>query len=264
MKKIIVLFVIGLFLAGYSLTAGVYIKTVDIHGDEQKENSSELFIGPDRIRVQLDKTEEYSVIIFRHDKQVMWMINEQKKTYTEMTKEDVENLKKQMDNAQAMMAEQLKNVPEEQRKMMEEMMKNQMQQMQSANKMKIEYKPAGQEKIDKWKCTKYEGYTNDTKNSDIWAASWKEIGYSANDFQGLKYMGEFFEVLSEQADEFYNFETFNGIPVQIYEYDNGKVSTKTNIKEISTRNFDASLFNLPAGLTKKKLPLGGGMDQEEM
>jgi len=37
---------------------------------------------------------------------------------------------------------------------------------------------------------------------------------------------------------------------------------KTKIKEITSKNVDASLFELPSGLTKKDLPMGnpGGME----
>jgi hypothetical protein len=263
MKRFILLVVTALFLCTLPLTAGVYIKSINTHVGKEKEEVSELFIEQDRIRIQLSESEEYPVIIFRHDKQVMWMIDEQKKTYMEMTKEDVENIKKQMDNMQQMMSEQLKNVPEEQRQMMEEMMKNQMSQMQSAKKMKVSYKEAGQEKVDQWQCTKYEGYINGTKKNDVWAASWNNLGLNADDFQGLKHMGTFFEILTEEVEEFYNLESFNGFPVQIYDYKDGDLDMKTYVKEIASKSLDASLFDLPAGLTKKKFPMGS-MGQQGM
>jgi hypothetical protein len=264
MKKSVLLILVGIFLLTLPLTAGVYIKSVDMHVSDNKENTSEIFIEKDRIRIQMDRTEEYSVIIFRQDKQVMWMINESKKEYMALTKEDLEKFKKQMDNAQNMMSEQLKNLPPEQREMMEKMMQSQMQQMASAEKPKIEYKKAGQEKIDQWQCTKYEGYIDGTKKNDIWAASWSTIGFSAEDFQGLKHMGEFFEVLNQEVEEFYNLETFQGLPVQTNDYEEGKLVMKTRIKEITSKNSDASLFELPSGFTKKDLPMGnpGAMEMK--
>jgi hypothetical protein len=264
MKKSTLLTAISAYVLILPLTAGVYIKSIDTHVNDNKENTSEVFVENDRIRVQMDRSEEYSVIIFRQDKQVMWLINENKKEYMALTKEDLEKLKKQMDNAQSMMSEQLKNLPPEQREMMEKMMQRQMQQMAPAEKPKIEYKKAGQEKIDQWLCTKYEGYIDGTKKNDVWAASWDQIGFSAADFQGLKHMGEFFEVLGQEAEEFYDLDTFQGIPVQTHNFDNGKLVIKTKIKEISSKSVDASLFELPSGLTKKELPMGkpGGMEMK--
>lgn len=260
MKKFMIRLLSAIIFLTLTIDAGVYIKSVDIHGDNPKENTSNIFIEKDRIRVQMETPEQFSVIIFRHDKQVMWMIDEQNKTYSEITKDDLAELKKRMDSAQAMMAEQMKNLPAEQRQMMEQMMKKQMQQMPSMEKPKIEYKKAGQEKIEQWPCTKYEGFVDGKKTSDVWAVSWDKLGFSADDFEGLKHMGEFFEVLNQKSEEFFNLETFQGLPVKIQDYENGKLRSKTQIKEITAKNCESSLFELPSGLTKKDL-MPGNMEE---
>ena len=63
------------------------------------------------------------VFVFDGTAQVMRMINYDKKTYTEMTKADVDRMGAQMAGAMAQMQEQMKNLPPAQRAQMEAMMK---------------------------------------------------------------------------------------------------------------------------------------------
>ena len=62
-------------------------------------------------------------VVFDATKQVMWMINYDKKSYSEMTKADVDRVAGQLSGAMAQMQEQMKNMPPEQRAQIEAMMR---------------------------------------------------------------------------------------------------------------------------------------------
>lgn len=65
---------------------------------------------------------EGAVTIFRLDKELLWMLNPEKKTYSEMTFAEMEKMVNKGMEQMAAVKEQMKNMPEEQRKMMEKMM----------------------------------------------------------------------------------------------------------------------------------------------
>ena len=66
---------------------------------------------------------EKMIVLFDGTTQVMRLVDNEKKTYTEMTKEDVDALGGQMSAMMAQMEQQLKNLPPEQRAQVEAMMK---------------------------------------------------------------------------------------------------------------------------------------------
>ncbi|MDZ7379223.1 MAG: DUF3617 domain-containing protein, partial [candidate division KSB1 bacterium] len=84
--------------------------------------TSKAYIDKDRMRAEVGDPDTDQVVIFRQDKERFWIINNKDKTYREITKQEVQTIKAQIDSAMAMMQEQMKNLPPEQRKMMEQRM----------------------------------------------------------------------------------------------------------------------------------------------
>ena len=66
---------------------------------------------------------EKMIVLFDGTTQVMRLVDNEKKTYTEMTKEDVDAIGGQMSAMMAQMEQQLKSLPPEQRAQVEAMMK---------------------------------------------------------------------------------------------------------------------------------------------
>ena len=262
-KALIACSILSLLLIAHT-KAGVYIYNVDQFKDADMTETSKVFIEKDRMRVESSGGSENNIIIFRGDKDVFWMINNDRKTYNEMTREDLEQLRKKMDNAFKEMEEQLKNLPPEQRKMMEQMMPKQAQMdMQQPAKTIYKKKSSG-EKVNQWTCTLYEGFVDGKKTKDVWTADFAQLKIDPNDLKGLNAMGKFFEVLTKETDELFMIGSdelskeggFSGIPVKTIEYESGDVSQITEIKEITKKSFDSAIFELPAGLKKEKGPWG--------
>lgn len=66
-----------------------------------------------------------SHLIYRGDKQTIWVIKDSDKSYMEMTKASIDAMGQKLDGAMAQMKAELEKMPPEQRKMMEEMMAKQ-------------------------------------------------------------------------------------------------------------------------------------------
>src|SRR5262245_45963489 len=91
-------------------------------------------------------TGEEQAVIFDGGKQVMWMINDAKKSYYEMTKADVDRLGAQMNDAMAQMQAQMANLPPAQRAQIEAMMRGRGMPA-AAPPVKPEYRKIGTDKV---------------------------------------------------------------------------------------------------------------------
>ena len=111
-----------------ALTAGVLMVSTQesFQGSQQQPTTTKLRVESDRVRIEMDGTERSDVMIFRGDRQVMWIIDHKAKVYREMTKADIDRLGGRASEIRAMMQEQLKNMPPERRQMVERMMKSKM------------------------------------------------------------------------------------------------------------------------------------------
>jgi hypothetical protein len=274
MKIYTVIFVVVLLFLSVSVQAGLVITISEEVQGVNMQSEQTMFIDKDMLRMEMSGEEENQTVIFRGDKNVFWVIDSEKKSYFEMTQEDIANLKSQMESMQKMMMEQMKNMPEEQRKMMEDMMPG---NMSTEKKAKPVYtKKSGGVKVGNWTTTHYEGTTEGKKSDDLWTVDWSETGFKRSDFAVMTKMADFFSALSQEATDFMNVGSeewekemgISGMPVRWKDYLEGGSTSEGSIKEISQKNLDASLFDLPAGFKKDQSPMknmGKGMnpDMEE-
>jgi hypothetical protein len=200
-------------------------------------------------------------IIFDGNAQVMRNIDDDAKTYTEMSKADMEKMSAQMSGAMAQMQEQMKNMPPEARKRMEEAMRGRGVPGGGAA-ASTEYKKIGTDKVGKWTCDKYEGYEGGKKTSEVCTVDPKVLGFSASDFEISRQLVAFFRKLVPQiADQTFTIGTpeeqgFSGVPVRRV-FTIGGQPAITEILEISRREFADSTFAVPEGFQKQEF-LGAG------
>jgi hypothetical protein len=270
MKYFMSVLTIVLFLFTLSLQAGIIIKSVEKSNPADTGSESVMYLDKDNLRIESKDEGKNQAIIFRGDKNVFWVIKTDEQTYMEMTQKDLESFKAQMDNMQKTMAEQMKNMPAEQRKMMEQMMPS---AAASAKKVKTEYKKkSAGEKVGKWTCDHYEGFTEGKKSEEIWTASWDQLDIKRSEMTGFKKMAEFFEAISQDASDFMKIgseewekeQGISGVPVRWVDFVNGKANSEGELKEIKKQDIKSSLFDLPANYKKEDSPwknMGSGMGQ---
>ena len=125
-------------------------------GSEPRTNQVQ--IESKRMRAEsTGATGEKMIVLFDGTKQVMRLIDNEKKTYTEMTKEDVDAIGGQMSAMMAQMEQQLKSLPPEQRAQVEAMMKGRGMGAGAAVAPKVQYKKVGTDTVGKWTCDKDRG-----------------------------------------------------------------------------------------------------------
>ena len=198
---------------------------------------------------------EKQVVIFDGARQVLTMIDNGNKTYTELTKEDADRLGAQMSDAMAQIKKQLATMPPEQRAKIEAMMTG---RMGGAGGVlpKPTYRRAGTDTAGKWPCTKYDGYEGDKKTSEVCTVDPKTLGLSDADFTVTRQFVEFFKkvipALASQAFAVGSVEQdgFAGVPVKRSLTLLGRPMT-TEIVEVTRQTFPDASYAVPAGYQKK-------------
>jgi hypothetical protein len=240
--------------------AGIIIKSTERSKKMNLDMTTTIYVEKDRLRLEISGPDQNNIIIFRGDKNLFWMIDKDKETYMEMTKKDIEKAKVQLDKAQNMMMEQMKNMSAEQQEMMKNMMPA---EMSKSKKVKTEYKKiASGEKVGKWICTHYEGYKDGKKTGDTWIAGWDQIGLDREDMLVMGQMGKFFEALSQEAsdlmqvgsEEWEKEHGMSGFPVRWTDSEEGRVSSEGQVTEVLNQNLKPSLFEVSSKYTKEENP----------
>ena len=159
--------------------------------------TNQIQIEKERMRAESDT----QTVVFDGTKQVLWLINDGRKSYSEMTKADVDRMGGQLNDAMAKMQEQLKSLPPEQRAQIEAMMKGRgMPGMAGgAAAPKTEYRKTGTDKVGAWTCDKYEGTRGGQKVTELCTVDPKVLGLAMSDFQVSKQLVEFFGKLVPQG-----------------------------------------------------------------
>lgn len=217
-----------------------------------------LSIDKDKVRMESSNTPGNS-FIYRADKGVFWMVDAAGKSYSEMTRQDLEGLANTMDAALKQMQEQLAKLPPEQRKMMEDMMKENMPGAGSQGK--TTFKKTGSGKVGSWSCEKYESWQAGAKKAEMCVVDPQLLGFSEADFKALKDLAKPFEKLAKDMGSMLPQDGLEGAPkgapVKSTVFENGKAKSETLIKEVKKETVSPAQFEVPKGFAKKAMGLPG-------
>jgi Domain of unknown function (DUF4412) len=261
--------VAALCLAASPLQAADGVLIVEKTTSAGKTQTNQIQIEKDRMRAETaGQAGEKQTIVFDGVKQVLWIINDARKSYNEMTKADIDRIGGQMSEAMSRMQEQLKGLPPEQRAQIEAMMKGRgMPGADAAPAPKTAYRKTGTDKVATWTCDKYEGTQNSQKVSELCTVEPAAIGFTMADFQVTKQLMEFFRKLAPQgADRMFAVGTpeeqgFSGVPVRRATFVNGQLQSVSETAEVRRQTFPASAFEVPPGFQKESFLGGRGRGQ---
>src|SRR5688572_8290757 len=185
--------------------------------------TTQVQIEPTRMRTEIaGQNGATQVVIFDGGKQILYMIDPAAKTYSEMTKADVDAAGAQIGDAMAQMQKALEGMPPAQRAQMEAMMKGRLGGIPGAGgaAAKTEYRRAGTSKVSKWTCDVYEAFQNNQKTGEVCTVSASALGFNANDFEVSRQLAAFMRGLIPQgADQVFQAgrmqeQGYEGVPVR--------------------------------------------------
>jgi len=244
-----------LLLAVAVAQAGVLMVQETTTGIGKKPIVSRISLGDAAVRMEMEGADS-GTVIYRADKQLFWMIDAPRKSYMEMTKQDVEKMAGQMDTQMAQMQEQLKSLPAEQRAMVEKMMKEKGAAGAAAPAVATRQyvKKASGEKVGAWKADRFE-WSSGARKETIWASPAAGLGIGAADMAVLKDMSKFFEKMARGRARGLSFDRedsgVKGVPVKVLILEGKDVSTSV-LKELKKTTFPAGTFEIPAGYIQTK------------
>lgn len=254
----------GLLAVSASAADGVLlVQKVTINGGAPQTH--QIQIEAHRMRVETAGSAGASqVFVFDGTREVMLMIDDAKKTYSEITKADVDALSGQMAGAMSQMQEMIKNMPPEQRAKMEAAMKGRglPGAAPATAASKVQYKKTGTDTVGKWTCDKYEGYTDGKKTQDLCTVDPKALGFNVTDFAVTKDLQAFFQkLMPANASEVFHIGTmeeqgFSGVPVRST-MTTASGSVTSEITDVHHQAFTDATFQAPAGYQKQASPFGG-------
>ncbi len=228
--------------------------------------TSQLQIERSRMRTEMnDPSGASQTVVFDGTKHVMYMINGERKTYSELTQADVDRLGGQMQDAMAQMNAAMANMTPAQRAQMDAMMASAGRGIaaMAGTPATTVYKKTGTDRVGRWTCDKYEGYQGTTKTNEVCTVNPSALGFSDADFAVTREMAEFFSKLIPQgAAQLIRLgrmeeQGYAGFPVRQVSISGGQTTT-VELSEVSKQTFPDSTFAVPADYQKVDFMGGPG------
>lgn len=251
---------VAVSLAAAQAHAGVVMEMVDKPaGAGRTPATTKISAAADRVRVEA----QGQVVIFRGDKQVLWAIDPQAKTYMELTKDAMAGMADAMKEMQAALA----GMSAEERKMVEGMMKGQMGGMGAAPAPvePLTWRGNGTEdRLIDHACRGYDGVVGGKVTQVICAAEWATFGLSPEDFSGFQAFGAFMKEMTGpmasmagQMKASIPDAEMPGVPLRtvVKSPQGDDVHEVTRLEKSA---IDPALFDLPSGLAKQSMEDMGG------
>lgn len=239
-----------------SALGGVEVKYRVEQKDTDSLNRQTLKVSGDLLRTDREGEEAYT--IFRGDRQVLWHVEPEKKSYMEMTREDLAALGEKMSEAMKKMEQQLAKMPPQQRKMMEKMMADRMPQKKKSAKLVIA-KTGRKKKISGYNCVEYKVKQDDRKKAELWVTDLAETPLSRKDFGVFEDMAAFVnEMLKNMPMDVspaqgFGYEQIDGLPIRSLHYADGKLVSETLCTGIRKKDIPGSSFTVPAAYRKRSM-----------
>jgi len=255
-----------LFCAVQAALAGLVMQFEHTSQPGKPATSGSVYAETDRLRTELGT----SVMIFRADKDLLWILDEKNARCTEMTREQMKALGEQARGAMAQMQEQMKDLPPAQRAMMEKMMGGKMQGTAAEPETARTIVKVGKtETINGFPCTLYEARRGDKHLQDLWVTDWKTLDIKPSDFKVYESFAEFLKSamgpLVQKADvgfaqKYEGPDAVPGMPIRIVTVTEMHPVT-VEVKKIAHETIAADKFEVPAGFKKEAMEIEGGRGQ---
>jgi hypothetical protein len=219
-------------------------------------------LDKDKARMETSNSPS-TAFIYRADKGVFWIVDDARKTYSEMSRKDLESMAASMDAMMRQMMDQLAQLPPEQRSAMEKMIKENMGGGGTGSKPT--FKRIGAGKVGEWACERYDAFVDGKKRAELCFADPVPLGFSSADFGALKDMGKTFEKFAKDLRFMLPPDSSAGMPggapVKSVIFEGGKAHAEAVLKQVKKGGADPARFEVPPGYAKKAMSasdLGAG------
>jgi hypothetical protein len=246
-----------------SASAGVVLIMEQSGGRDPAPVEIRILAEPDRLKLPNAR----GGVIYRGDQDKAWTIDDERKSYIEITRQSAGEIRSQMEAAMAQARAQLPNLPPEQRKAVEEMLAKQgagVAPGQQAKPPAVTFQKAGGKKtVGKWSCEGYARLEDGRKVDDLCVARLADLGLTRNDlkaFSGLSGLVQSAAGPGRAAARPMDFEAlskaigYDAMPIHsVHHNPGGAAPVETTVKAIERKPIAPASFELPAGYAKRDL-----------
>jgi len=234
---------IGLVLAAGVASAGTEVVTETRHidgSDDRVRNGSAFFDGR---RMRLDTNDGRRAIVYRGDRNLIWVIDHKRQNYIEVEKPTPADVAKQ---AKA----RLDALPAEQRAAADV--------AAAAASSGVELRETGRMgRVNGIPCREVEVHAAGVRTADVCRASYADAGVTGESFAAVREVQELLggslaalvpsDTRAEGLGALESFAELDGVPMRVRTFDEGRPRTETVVKRIQTTAFPAGTFDLPDG-----------------
>jgi hypothetical protein len=218
--------------------------------------------GMMRVETQAEKMANRSTMIFKND--TIYALNHQDKSYIAMDRDSMKRVAEQLNPALKMLQERMKDMTPEQRAQMEKMMGGRLPPGVGEAEKKTEIKrTARADKVGGHSCTYVQVLEEGTLTDEMCVTPGNALKGSDELMTAATKMADLMREmmstmdapwLKQMADkQVQNFAALGGIPVLSRHFEAGSPQSETTLKSIRSEALAASIFDVPAGYTKKDM-----------
>jgi hypothetical protein len=218
--------------------------------------------GMMRVESQANKATARSTMIFKND--TIYAINHQDKSYLAMDRESMKRVAEQLNPALKMLQERMKDMTPEQRAQMEKMMGGRLPPGVGEAEKKTEIKrTARTEKVSGYSCSYVQVLEDGVLTDEVCVTPSKALKGSDELMTAATRMSEMMREMMSTMDapwlkqmaekQVQNFAALGGIPVLSRHFEAGTPHSETTLTSIRSETLAASLFEIPAGYTRKDM-----------
>ena len=210
--------------------------------------------------MRVDAQSNDSSMIFKDD--TIFAINHKEKSYIVMDRASMKRMAEQINPALQMLQERMKTMTPEQRAQMEKMLGTRIPGGEAQPQPEIK-RTSRNGKINGYNCTYVEVREAGALTDELCVAPATALKGSAELMSSAKKMSVLVNDMMASMDapwlkqmaqkQIQNFEALGGIPVMSRHLVDGKPQNETSLNDISAETVAASLFEIPAGYTRKDM-----------
>lgn len=207
--------------------------------------------------LRMDREGEEAYTIFRGDRQALWHVEPKKKSYIEMTSEDLAAVGEKISEAMKKMEQQLAKMPPQQRQMMEQMMADRMPERKDVKP--VVARTGRKKKISGYNCVEYEIKQDGRKKAELWVTDLADTPLTQKDFKVFEDMAAFVnEMLKNMPMDVspaqgFGYEQIKGLPIHSLHYKDGKLASEALCTGITEKDIPGSRFTVPDAYRKRSM-----------
>jgi hypothetical protein len=240
--------------------AGTSLETVnrDLSGDRSTTINTWAQDGMMRVESQSND----STMIFKDD--TIYGVNHKDKSYIVMDRASMKRMADQVNPSLKLLQEQMKNMTPEQRAQLEKMLGRQLPSgLGEAEPQQQIKRTSRSDRINGHSCTYVEVREGGVLTDEMCVALGNTLQGSAELMNAAKRMSTVMQDMMAEMDapwlkqmaqkQLQNFEALGGIPVLSRHFVDGKPQSETTISNVRSEKLAATMFDIPAGYTKKDM-----------